>query len=254
MEMVDLVKSVPNVPTYEEYFGINDNLIEDDEFEVDNKDENIKKMILIMLGLLQEFYIQHMYDGAYYYDSEQFEEDIKEFNSELKDNLLILFSSYLSTLATEYDAYWRIPTDTVELELELDDIVDTGIDAVTNTLYSDLKDTAKFYTVLAWTSGVFSPHGNFRRAIRKLTNEVDFKGQHIRKIVKRKYDEFVYGQDALFTWRCSGRNTCAWCYTIEAMGAMPLSWFPLDHPNGECELVAVNPDKYSDEYNLIIKA
>ena len=80
---------------------------------------------------------------------------------------------------------------------------------------------------------------------------MDFKGHHIRKIMERKYQEFVYGQEALFTWQCSGINTCAWCYEIEAKGAMPLSWFPIDHINGRCKLKPVNPDEYSEEYKRL---
>ena len=247
-------KSVPNVPTHEEYFGLDDNIIEDDEFEDDNKDDDIKKMLIIMLGLLEEFYIEHMYDTAYYYASEQFKEDITIFGEELKDNLLVLFNSYINELNTKHELKWKIPNGTVETQIETEILVNSGIDSVITTLYTDLKDKADFYTELAMTTGSFSPHSNFRRAIKKLTNQIDFKGTHIRKIIDRKYDEFVYGQEALFTWRCSGRNTCAWCYEIEAMGAMPLSWFPIDHINGECVLVPVNPDQYSDEYNQIIKA
>lgn len=245
------MKAVPNVPTHEEFFGLIDNLIEDDEFEPANDDEEVRKMIVVMLALLQEFYILHMYDEAYYFAGEQFQDDINRFNDELKDNLLVLFTSFINSITTELDAKWVIPTDTVKIQLELREIIDSGIDSVTNTLYYDLKDKADFYTVLSETTGTFSPHGNFRRAIKRLTNQVDFKGHHIRKVIERKYDEFVYGQEALFYWRCSGINTCAWCYEIESMGAMPLSWFPIDHINGRCVLQPVNPEEYSEEYNMI---
>lgn len=245
------MKAVPNVPSHEEFFGLTDNLIEDEEFEPDNEDEDVKKMILVMLALLQEFYILHMYDSEYYFSSEQFKEDINQFNSELKDNLLVLFTEYMNILTTDLDVKWKIPSGTVKVPLELQEIINTGIDSVTNTLYYDLLDKAVYYTELSMTTGAFSPHGNFRRAIRRLTNQVTFKGHDIKKIVERKYDEFVYGQEALGRWKCSGINTCAWCYAIEAMGAMPLSWFPIDHINGNCVIVMENPDVYSEEYNMI---
>jgi len=254
MERVELAKSVPNIPTHEEYFGLDDNVLTDDEFELDSDDDKVKKMLLIMLGLLEEFYIEHMYDTAYYYASEQFKDDIDEFNQMLKDNWLILFSSFVTDLTNELDAEWSIPTDTVGIPLELEELINSGIDAVTNTLYYDLKDKADFYKEMALITGVFSVHSNFRRAVKRLANQINFKGNHVHKIIDRKYQEFIYGQEALFTWVCSGRNTCAWCYSIEAMGAMPLSYFPLDHINGECVLKPVNPDQFSDEYNLIIKA
>ena len=205
-----------------------------------------------MLGLMEEFYILHMYDEAYYYASEQFKEDIDNFNAELKDNLLVLFSSFITDLAIEYDLKYGRPSVMVDLQIELEELINSGIDAVTMTLYYDLKDKADFYTELSMTTGSFSPHGNFRRAIKKLTNQIDYKGNHIRKIIDRKYNEFVYGQDALFNWVCSGINTCPWCYTIEAKSPMPLSWFPLDHINGRCRLVPVNPDEYSEEYKRLL--
>lgn len=245
------MKAVPNVPTHEEYFGINDNYIEDEEFEPDNRDDDVKKMILVMLALLQEFYILHMYDEAYYFNSEQFKEDINRFNGELKDNLLVLFNEYVSILTNNLDAKWKIPTGTVTIPLELAEIINSGMDSVTNILFYELMDNATYYTELSMTTGSFSPHGSFRRAIRRLTNQVDFKGHDIRKIIDRKYDEFVYGQEALGKWVCSGRNTCDWCYMIEAMGTMPLSWFPIDHINGECKIVMENPNVYSEEYNMI---
>lgn len=251
MEMVDLPKSVPNVPTHEEYFGLVDNILDDSEFEVENKDDDVEKMIIIILALLQEFYILHMYEDARYFASEQFKEDIDNFNHELKDNLLVLFDSYVTSLTTEYDLYWKIPNGIVTAEFELIDLINSGVDSVTSTLYSELKDKADFYTLLSETTGSFSPHSNFRRAVKRLSNQVDFKSHHIRNLVERKYQEFVYGQEALFQWVVSGINTCAWCYEIAEMGAMPLSWFPVDHVNGRCRLVPVNPDEYSDEYNKL---
>lgn len=244
-------KSVPNVPTHEEYFGLNDNVLDDKEFETDNDDDKIKKMILVMLGLLQEFYLTHMYDTAYYFASEQFEIDMEAFNASLKDNLMVLFEDYVNELAADLDFAWSIPANTVDIMLDLEEIVNSGVDAVTEMLYYDLKDKAVFYTDLSMTAGSFSPHSNFRRAIKKMANQVGYKGNHIHKIIDRTYQEFVYGQDALFVWVCSGRNTCEWCYEIEAMGAMPLSWFPLDHIKGNCVLRPVNPDDYSDEYKEI---
>lgn len=245
------MKAVPNVPSHEEFFGLTDNFIDDDEFESDNSDDDVRKMIVVMLALLQEFYILHMYDSEYYFSSEQFNDDIRQFNSELKDNLLVLFTEYMNILTTNLDVKWNIPTGTVTIPLELKEIIDTGVDSVTNTLYYDLLDKAVYYTELSMTTGAFSPHGNFRRAIKRLTNQVTFKGHSIRKIIERKYDEFVYGQEALGRWVCSGVNTCAWCYEIEAMGAMPLSWFPIDHINGNCRIVMENPNVYSEEYNMI---
>ena len=98
---------------------------------------------------------------------------------------------------------------------------------------------------------MFALHSNFRRAVKRLTNVIDYNAQYTENRIARSYLEFVYGQEKLFYWRVSGVNTCPWCYDLEAMGAMPLSWFPVDHPNGNCWLEPVIPDDYSDEYLIL---
>ena len=244
-------KSVHEVPSYEEYYGLIDNEISDEEFEADNKDEKIKKMIAIVLALLQEFYLLHMYDTEYYIVSEEFEDDISDLNSQLKELLLPLFASYIQEIQNELDVEYTIPTGTVESNVELESVINSGVDSVTNTLYSDLKNKADFYRDVAITTGMFSLHSNFRRAIKKLTNVIDNNAQYVSHVIAREYLSFVYGQEKLFYWRVSGVNTCPWCYEMEAMGAMPLSWFPVDHPNGRCWLEPVIADDYSDEYIIL---
>ena len=86
---------VSESPSYEEFFGLVDNEIDDDEFDSDNDDERIKKMIAIALSLLQEFYIAHMYDTEYIILSDEFEKEIGEFNTQMKDLLLSLFDTYI---------------------------------------------------------------------------------------------------------------------------------------------------------------
>lgn len=249
MERVDLAKSVYNVPTHEEFFGLDDNYLEDEEFEEkEDKDEKLKKILAIMLALLQEFYLLHQFDTEYYFSSEQFAEDIQAFNMELKDNLKVLLIEFINQKNIEYASEWNMPSDIIDIDFEIDEIIDSGIDSVTDTLYADLKDKSDFYKYVATSVGIFSPHSNFRRALKKLTNAVEFRTDYIGKLVERDYLEFVYGQEALFTWHCTGINTCAWCYEIEAMGAMPLSWFPIDHIRGRCWKEPLDPDNFSDEY------
>lgn len=243
-----MAKSVLESPNYEEFFGLVDNEISDDEFESDEKDEKIKKMVLIALSILQEFYLLHQYDSEYYILTDAFEEEIQEFNTELKEILRSLFSNYVQELQTELDGEWSIPTGTVNFDVDIEPTINSAVDTVTDTLYSDLKNKAHFYSEVAITTGIFSLHANFRRAIRRLGNQVAYNAQYTRNRVQREYLSFVYGQEALFYWRVSGKNTCAWCYDLEAMGAMPLSWFPIDHPNGMCWLEPVLPDVYSDDY------
>lgn len=239
---------VRELPSYEEFYGLIDNEIDDEEFDSDNKDEQIKKMIAIGLSLLQEFYIAHMYDTEYTILAEEFEQEISDFNTQLKDLLLSLFATYIGDVQNELDLEYVIPTGTVKTDVDLETTINSAVDTVTDTLYVDLKNKANFYRDVAITTGMFSLHSNFRRAIKRLSNHIDYNAQYTKNRITREYQSFVYGQEALFYWRVSGRNTCAWCYEMEAMGAMPLSWFPVDHPNGNCWLEPVLPDVYSDEY------
>ena len=243
--------SVPQAPSYEEFYGLIDNELEDEEFEPDEKDKKIKELLVIALSLLQDFYIEHMYDTEYFIVSEEFQEQLNGLNTHLKELLLSLFSDYVSKVQNELDIQYVIPTGTVESDFDLEKVIDSGVDMVTTQLYSDLKNKADFYRDVAITTGMFSLHSNFRRAVKRLTDVIRNNAQYTENRITRSYLEFVYGQEKLFYWRVSGINTCAWCYEMEAMGAMPLSWFPVDHPNGRCWLEPVIADDYSDEYIVL---
>lgn len=243
--------SVPQAPSYEEFYGLIDNALEDEEFEPDEKDEKIKELLVIALSMLQDFYIEHMYDNEYFVASEEFEEQLSGLNTHLKELLLSLFSEYVSKVQNELDIQYVIPTGTVESDFDLETVINSGVDVVTTQLYSDLKNKADFYRDVAITTGMFSLHSNFRRAVKRLSDVIRNNAQYTENRIIRSYLGFVYGQEKLFYWRVSGRNTCAWCYEMEAMGAMPLSWFPVDHPNGNCWLEPVIPDDYSDEYIIL---
>ena len=243
---------VREIPSYEEFYGLLDNEINDEEFDSDEEDEKIRQMIAIALSLLQEFYLLHKYDNEYYIASDLFEEELNEFNQFLKENLKVLFDKYFDEVSTEYDLEYSIPSDTVKPRLDFEAVINSGVDSVTDTLYTDLKNKADFYKDVAVVTGVFSLHSNFRRAVKKLKNVIDYNAQYARNIINREYQSFVYGQEALFQWRVTGHNTCNWCYELEAMGAMPLSWFPVDHPNGNCWLEPINPDTYSDDYRRLM--
>lgn len=246
-----LLSSVPNVPTYEEFYGLIDNELTDKEFDSDIQDEDIRRMVVLALSLLQDFYLQVQYYTAYDILTENFQKELDAFNIELKESLMILFQEYLNNLEVDFNLKYEIPAGTVKHNFDLKNIIDSSVDAVTGTLYLDLKSKADFYNDVAISTGVFSLHADFRRAVKKLTNKIDGNAQYAQKRVDRSFKEFVYGQDALFYWICSGRNTCAWCYEIEAMSPMPLSMLPVDHPNGMCRTEPVNPDQYTDAYRII---
>ena len=240
--------SIHEIPSYEEFFGLVDNYITDNDLEVKEDDEEIKKMITIALAMLEEFYLEFQFSDEYEIASENFKLEMDSFNSKLKELIISLFNSYILEIQKTQDIEYVLPTGVVETSIDIVPVIESGVDSVTDTLYADLKNKADFYKELAIITGQFSLHSNFRRAIRKLGNVVANNAHHAKKVIEREYLSFVYGQEALFYWRCSGINTCAWCYSIEAMGAMPLSWFPVDHINGNCVLEPANPDKFSDEY------
>ena len=242
---------VHEVPSYEEFYGLIDNELTDEEFDSDKEDEKIRKMIAIALSLLQEFYLIHKYDNEYYIASELFEEELKDFNQFLKENLIVLFTKYFEELSNELDLKYNLPSNEVKVDVDFEAVINSGVDSVTDTLYTDLKNKADFYKDVAIVTGVFTLHSNFRRALKKLTNVIDYNAQYARNVVEREYMSFIYGQEALFQWNVTGVNTCAWCYEMASMGAMPLSWFPVDHPNGGCWLTPANPDEYSDRYKDI---
>ena len=244
-------KPVREVPSFEEFFGLLDNELDDSDFEYDDEDEDKKKLVVIALSLLQDFYAEVMYWSEYDILTEEFETKLAEFNTELKEVLLILFDNYYEDVRAELNLEYGIPSDIEISELNIKTVIDSGVDRVTNTLYDELTNKAHFYQDVVRTTGVFSLHSNFRRAIKNLTNLADFNAQYVRKNTERDYIEFVYGQEALARWKVSGINTCAWCYEIEAMGEMPISYFPVDHPNGRCWLEIVKPDEYSEEYKKL---
>lgn len=243
--------SVSQVPTYEEFFGLVDNEITDDEWDSDVDDEKKKELIVLLLSILEEFYLDVQYYSAYDILTDEFETKIADLNSRLKDSLLYLLIHFITDVQTEYDVKYSIPSNIVDSDVNVEAVVDSGIDRVTDTLYSDLKDKATFYQKSAMTTGVFSLHSNFRRAIKNLSNIGLWNTHYIEKSIERDYLSFVYGQEALARWKVSGINTCPWCYEMEAMGEMPISWFPVDHVNGRCWLEIVNPNEYSDEYKEI---
>ena len=242
---------VHEVPSYEEFYGLIDNEITDDEFDSNEKDEKIRKIIAITLSLLQEFYLLHKYDNEYFITSDYFKEELNDFNEFLKENLIILFNKYFDELTAELNIKYGLPAGTITPQVDLESVINSGVDSVTDTLYSDLKNKADFYKDVAIITGVFSLHANFRRAIKKLTNVVANNAQYTAHVIDRQYLSFVYGQEALFQWNVTGVNTCPWCYDMASRGAMPLSWFPVDHPNGGCWLTPVNSEEFSDEYKDI---
>ena len=164
---------------------------------IEAKDDDLKEIILIALGLLQDFYLEVKYYTESDILSDRFEQQLSKFNLELKEQLLVLLSDYMDSVSSDYDLEYDLPSHIVDTKVDLEEIIDAGVDSVTDTLYADLKDKATFYKEMAITTAMFSLHSNFRRAVRKLSNVVDYNSQYLAKRIDRSYNEFVYGQEAL---------------------------------------------------------
>lgn len=240
---------VSEVPSFEEFFGLTHNgLTYSDWVEDKEKDTDLVLIINGILIILQEFYNEHRYDTAKEWLNESMKKEFNTLNKELYTELLDSLDNYIVTVQQKYDAKYRLPAEKVKVEVFFDDVLNSGIDTVVDTLYDDIRNKADFYNSMELTTGIFTIEANFRRAIKRLSDIIKNNAHHGEKIVERKYLEFVYGEDALFDWIPSGINTCPWCYMIAESCPLPLSALPVDHINGRCSIVPHFPEKYSDEY------
>lgn len=242
--------TVHEVMSYEEFYGLDSKILEATEWVNDHEDDRICEMVNRVLVIMQMFYNEHKYDTPQEWMNLQGE--IRELNHELYTELQKIFMDYTDELEQEQDDKWFIPYDyNLEIDLAFDDILSAGVNGVTDRLYDDILSKATYYAIMPITTGVFSIYSNFRRAIKELTNLVDYNAQNGNKLIERFYLEFVYGTDALFDWVTSGVNTCEWCYYIESLNPQPLSALPIDHINGGCRIVPHNPTDYSEDYSRV---
>lgn len=240
---------VSEIPSFEEFFGlINNGLTYSDWVEDKEDDDDLLLIINSILIILQEFYNEHRYDTPKEWLNESMKKEFNNLNKELYTELLESLDNYIETVQGRYDTKYTLPYGTVNVEVYFDDVLNSGIDTVVNTLYDDIRNKADFYNSMELTTGIFTIEANFRRAIKRLANIIKNNAHHGEKVVERKYLEFVYGEDALFDWIPSGINTCEWCYMIADSCPLPLSQLPVDHINGRCSIVPHYPNKYSNEY------
>lgn len=242
--------SVPVIPTYEEFFGIVDNELTDSDFQGKTDDDEINKIITSLLLLLQQFYLTHQYYNPSDVFGKDFKSDLNDLRGELYDTLLVLMDEYEGKLLSDGNVEYLIPDGVVSTTFDLTQSLKDGIDDVITQLESEAKSNASYFMV-ATVAGSFSLHSNFRRAVKRLSQTVEFNAQLAKKLIERTFLGFVHGDEALYDWIPSGRNTCAWCYMIADRSPMPLSMLPVDHIHGECRIRLHTPDVYSDEYKEI---
>ena len=242
--------SVTQIPTYEEFFGIVDNELTDSDFTGKTDDEEVNKIITALLVVLQRFYYEHRYYTPSDVLGTGFKSDLKALREELYSTLLVLMDDYEESLVNDKNVEYLIPDGTVSIDFDLSASLKDGIDDVVTQLGCEARSKAAFFAV-ATVAGAFSLHSNFRRAVKRLSQSVEFNAQFMDKLIDRSFLEFVHGEEALYDWIPSGINTCPWCYMVADNSPMPLRMLPVDHINGRCTIRLHTPDVYSDEYKEI---
>lgn len=240
---------VSEVPSYDEFFGlVNDKLTYSDWVEDKEEDEDIALIINAVLVILQEFYMEHQFDTEAEWVKESLKQEFNGLNKELYDTIMELLDDFIEKQQEKYDSEYGIPANVVDTEIYFGDVMNSGVDSVVNQLYDEIRNKADFYNSMVIVAGNFTIEANFRRAVKKLSNIIKNNAHHGEKVIERKYLEFVYGEDALFDWIPSGRNTCEWCYMIADMSPLPLYMLPVDHINGACTIKPHYPERYSSDY------
>lgn len=243
------------IPSFDEYYELVDNYLDSDDFTVTVNDETREQLITSLIVIIEDFYNSHQYITIDEVLNGSFEDDLEELKTTLKEEANILLNEYISSIQFDQNSKYDIPEGIVETDDRFGDVISSSIDAVTNQLKEDVSTKAHYYSIFMMpqtsTSITFNMNSNFKRFVDRFKDGIDFNFQAVKGTIERNYLSFVYGENALFYWVPSGRNTCAWCYMIADMGAMPLSAFPKDHPNGACQLIPANPNKYSDIYQAI---
>lgn len=240
------------IQSFDEYYDLVDNFLDSDDFTMSIDDEDRDVFLTTLIVLVEMFYESHKYTSMSEVLDGSFDTELEELRDTLKEKAEGLVEDYITSVKLDKDVEYELPSDVMEFDDRVCNVIYSSIDAIINQLRDDATTKAQYYSffmMLPSTMPVtFNLNSNFRLLVKRFKDGIDFNLQAIRKDIERKYLSFVYGDESLFYWLPSGRNTCAWCYMIAEMGAMPLSAFPPDHPNGACRLVPVNPEDYSPEY------
>lgn len=240
---------VSEVPSYDEFFGlVNDKLTYSDWVEQKEDNQDIALIINAVLVILQEFYIEHQFDNETEWVKDSLKQEFNSLNKELYDTIMELLDDFIEKQQDKQNSEWGIPANRVDTEIYFGDVINSGVDSVVNQLYDEIKNKADFFNSMVIVAGNFTIEANFRRAVKRLSNLIKNNAHHGEKVIERKYLEFVYGEDALFDWIPSGRNTCEWCYMIADMSPLPLYMLPVDHINGACTIKPHYPERYSEDY------
>ena len=235
------------VQSFDEFYDLADNFLEASDFTGNATDENLDKLLAMILVLLQEFYTTHKYDDTTTVMNSSFRNDIERLRLDLINVLGSGVDEYVSYLQSVY-ALKYVDEDTSGVVFDdYKPVLDSMVDAMIYQLYYDAYGKAVYYeSMMGKFAKDYNINSNVRRLVKRLVNGFNNNFQAIHGGVERKFLEFVYGEDHLFYWVPSGVNTCAWCYMLADLGPLPLKEFPKDHPNGNCRLVPI--EEYFDDF------
>lgn len=234
--MVSLVQS------FDEFYGLVDNFLDESDFTGSSSDDGLNDVLSLMLVLLNDFYNDYKYVTTVEVVGDDFKNDLERLRLRLIDAIDNGLNDYISVLKRRYDSEYELGEyDVYEFD-DFRDCMHSMIDTMIYQLYYDVVNKARYYDVMmVQFIKDFNMNSNFRRLVNRFKEGFDNNFKAVMSSVERTYLEYVYGEDALFYWVPSGRNTCEWCYMLADMSPQPLSAFPKDHPNGACVLSPLNP-------------
>ena len=247
-----LTRAVTEVPSHEEYFGLDETEITKDEWKpsVDDKDEEI--MLIALLLLLSSFYDEvkdKSPEAVMNYVPEQTEMYRAKISLAAESELNKLTQSYRVKVLENYELAAEASPH-LSLQYDITATLQTirnSINATLNQLRDDILVKAQTFKDTLRRAKDFNVRSNFQRAIRRTRNFVRFNAQMVKQKVTRATQRFVHGENMKYFWVPSGHNTCKWCWNLSRLPAKLMDEWPFDHPNGNCGLEPES-DKTTQEY------
>lgn len=228
------------VQSFDEFYGLADNFLDASDFTGMANDYELDSLLSSILVLFMDFYNDHKYDNVDDVMGADFRNSIEKLRLDLITDLDFGVKDYLSHLRSLYDSEYNVEDSSKLVFDDYKPMLDSMVDAMIYQLYYDAYTKAEYYDAMMGDFVKdFNLNSNFRRFVKRFKEGFNNNFQAIKGGVERKFLEFVYGEDHLFYWVPSGRNTCEWCYMLAGLGAMPLKFWPKDHPNGACKLVPI---------------
>jgi hypothetical protein len=235
---------VTEIPSYDEILGWSEESFSSDEFtEIDEKmpmDEQL--MLITLFVVLAKLYTDFEYK-SFDYVLEHFPEAAakaeKKISETSKTELTKIVEEHRTTILTEYKIHEKVISK-VKLDYNLKETFNTlnlSVKATLNQLKDDVKVKAAAFKAGMGVPDEFNLKANFKRAMRKTKNFVNFNVQFVKQKITRAAQKMRYGKNMLYYWVVAGRRTCEKCYGKARLPPRRIDEWEYDHPNGHCELV-----------------